>query len=532
MNELDILRRFDALAEKRSRWEDLWRECQDYVLPEKGGVFDSTAPLALSRFAAALESVLTPRSQKWHSLKTGIEELDKQHDVTSYLEEVADALFRARYRPEANFANQINEVYLSLGVYGTAVLFIDDEVGRGLRYRCLPLSECFFAENRAGQVDTVFRQYKLTARQAVQEFGEENLPDDIRRDASEPRNQEKEHEFLHAVFPREDFELKAKTPQKMPVASYHLAKDKRKIVRESGYRVMPYAVTRYQTTAGDLYGRSPAMTVLADIKQVNEMEKTLMRAGQKAVDPPLLLPDDDVLNAFSLRAGALNYGGLDEQGRQRVQPLQLGARLDIGAEMLEQKRKVINDAFLVNLFMILVEAPTMTATEVMYRAQEKGQLLAPAMGRQQAELLAPIIRRELDILTSAGVIPEAPEALAAVDGEVTISYDAPLSRAQKGEEATAILNTFQAVAPLAQVDPNALAVFKISEAVRIMAAANGVPQKAIWTEEELQAKEAAAKEEAQMREQVQMMLEAVPAAAGAAESMARAESTMMGVNNA
>ncbi len=118
-----------------------------------------------------------------------------------------------------------------------------------------------------------------------------------------------------------------------------------------------------------------------------------MRAAHKIVDPPLLLQEDGVLQAFNTRPGALNYGGVNERGEQMVRPLETGARVDIGMDMMDQRRKVINDAFLITLFQILVEAPNMTATEAMLRAQEKGALLAPTMGRQQSEMLGPMIER-------------------------------------------------------------------------------------------------------------------------------------------
>lgn len=113
------------------------------------------------------------------------------------------------------------------------------------------------------------------------------------------------------------------------------------------------------------------MTVLPDIKMLNEMSKTVIRAAHKIVDPPLLLQEDGALQAFDMRPSALNFGGVNEQGQQLVHPLITNARVDIGMDMMEQRRKVINDAFLVTLFQILVDAPQMTATEAMLRAQER-----------------------------------------------------------------------------------------------------------------------------------------------------------------
>jgi hypothetical protein len=79
--------------------------------------------------------------------------------------------------------------------------------------------------------------------------------------------------------------------------------------------------------------------------------------------------------------------------------------------MLAEGRAIINDSFLVTLFQILIDSPQMTATEVLQRAQEKGALLSPTMGRQQSEFLGPTIERELDVLAQQGMIPPMPAIL-------------------------------------------------------------------------------------------------------------------------
>lgn len=476
-----VLRRFEALEGGRGQFEAAWRQCSDYVLPRLGRdrrnpglIFDSTAPLALGRFASALEAILTPRGQKWHGLSPVPAGLERNSRVAAYLEEVRDLIFANRLDPEANFYNQIVEAYLSLGVHGTAVLLVDEEPGQGLRYQCIPIYEVYLAQNAAGRVDTVFRAYRLTARQAAAEFGD-SLPEEICRDAESPANMEREHEFIHGVFPRGDFDPRRHDALNMPWASVHLARGRRRIVRESGYRTMPYAVSRFTVAPGEVYGRSPAMEVMPDIVQVNAMKKTMLRAAEKMVNPPLLTPEDDVLTAFSLKAGSINYGGLDEQGRQRVVPLQIGGNLPIGMEMINEARQTINEAFYINLFQILVETPQKTATEVMERAQEKAQLLAPVMGRQQSELLRPIIEREVDILSAAGVIPPPPEEMARLGGEVLPRYESSMAAALAGSEGTAVLQAFQGLAALAQHQPDVLDNIDFDQAGRIIIRSFGAP---------------------------------------------------------
>jgi hypothetical protein len=284
---------------------------------------------------------------------------------------------------------------------------------------------------------------------------------------------------------------------------------------EGGYQSFPYAVSRYVTSPKEIYGRSPAMLVLPDIKMINEMSKTVLRAAHKAVDPPLLLQEDGVLQAFNARPSALNFGGINERGEQMVRPLETGANVNLGLDMMEQRRKVINDAFLITLFQILVDAPTMTATEAMLRAQEKGALLAPTMGRQQSEMLGPMIERELDILARAGVLPEMPDELREAQGEVQIEYISPLNRAQRAEDGVAILRTLESVTGLAQFDPDVLMVFDSKKIARELADINGVPAKVLRSEEEI----AFMKDQQAQQQQLAQLLEAAPVVANSAKTL-------------
>ena len=528
----DIIRRQEKMATDRAVFDSHWREIAERILPRadhfrvnrQAGdkhtekIFDATANLALERFAAAMESMLTPRTQRWHKLKTGVDELDQDPGVMAYLDEVTKILFSVRYSPKANFASQANECYMSLGAFGTGGMFIDDLVGRGIRYRSVALSEMYVAENHQGMIDTVHRRFQMTVRQAAQLWGRDKLSEKM-KNALE-KSPEQTFEFIHAVSPREDVDYQKKNYKGMPIASCYVSIDGRNIMSEGGYRSMPYAVGRYVTGPKEVYGRSPAMTVLADIKMLNEMSKTVIRAAHKLVDPPLLLQEDGALAAFDLRPGALNYGGVNEQGQQLVHALQTNARVDIGLDMMEQRRKTINDAFLVTLFQILVDAPQMTATEAMLRAQEKGALLAPTMGRQQSEFLGPLIEREIDILARAGVLPPMPDVIREAGGLVDIEYVSPLNRAQRSEEGVAILRTLESLAPLAQIDPRVMMVFDPEKTARELADINGVPAKVMRTPDQIKDME---DQQAQAAQAAQL-LQAAPVASGVVKDLAQAQS--------
>ena len=184
---------------------------------------------------------------------------------------------------------------------------------------------------------------------------------------------------------------------------------------------------------------------------------------------------------------------------------------------------MINDAFLVTLFQILVDQPQMTATEALIRAQEKGQLLAPTVGRQQSEMLGPQINREFNILARQGALPELPPVLAEA-GDYEITYESPAMRMQRSEELVGIQRTIEILMPFIQTDPSVLGIFKVDDVVRLAAEINGAPTSILHTEDEMEQMRQMQAQQAQQQQQMQQMQQMAPAM----KDLAQAQEAMPG----
>jgi len=321
-----IVKEWEQLSGNRGTWESHWQEIADRMYPSmnrnfvthqnltKGDkrneqLFDSTASLALSKFAAILDSLLTPVNQKWHRLISSSDELNKNREVNMWFDDVNRTLFKQRYSPKANFASQNQLNFKSLGAFGSGALYIDPLGSEpGLRYKNVHLGEAYFVENHQGIVDKVIRNFAMTARQIHQRWGE-RTPEKVR--TALEQNGEKEFYVLHYVGPRENVDPTRDDFRGMPHVSYYLVQECREIMEEGGYTTFPYAVSRYEQSPNEVYGRSPAMEVLPSIKTLNEQKKTLLKQGHRAVDPVLLVHDDGILDTFSMKPGHANAGGVE-----------------------------------------------------------------------------------------------------------------------------------------------------------------------------------------------------------------------------
>jgi hypothetical protein len=530
------LQRLGNLRTDRSNFNNQWEEGASLVLPAHrdtflgGGVganlgsegakkterqFDATAAFAVQRFASVIESLVTPQSAMWHRIVPVDKMLKRNRAVRMYFDDINDLLFSYRYRPIANFVGNSQQVYLGLGAYGNGVLYTDQPDGaKGLRYRNIHLGEAYFVQNHALIIDTLYRSFYLTASQIVQQFGDA-APDAIKQAAASATQSETKYEIVHCVYPRTDYNPVRVDAMGMKFASLYIAVNDKKIMREGGYNTFPYSITRYTQAPGEVYGRGPTQWVLPSIKLLNEEKKAVIKQAHRTLEPVLLSHDDGNLGSFSMKAGALNPGGLNKDGKRLIDVLPTG-NITVGDKAMEIEKAIINDAYLITLFQILVETPQMTATEVLERAREKGMLLAPTAGRIQAEFLGPLAERDLDLLARQGLLPTPPAILrdAQEGAEYKLEYDSPMSRMQRSEKASGFLRALDMAGNYAKntMDPAPLDWFNFDAAMPEILDIQGAPAAWTRTQEEVDAVREQRAEQAQQ----QQMVDAAPALASMA----------------
>jgi len=490
-----ITSRLQVMKAKRHQWEPMWKkaaelcsidasiyeEAENHKYKQK--VFDTTARNSLTYFAASFKSILVPSTQKWHSLKPTNPLLEKDEEVFAYLQDVRDLLFKVRYAANSQFPYQTDILFNQIGVYGHAVWYVGDNIGKGIIYKCIPINEVYVDEDAEGRIDTVYREFTLTARQAFQEYGEA-LSEDIKKHVSS--NPDQKFKFIHAVEPRKDFNPQSMGVDRFPIASYHIEDGTRKVIRESGYRTMPYMVPHFLKQPDSPYGDSPALQAFYDMLTANEMGKTILRTGQLQANPPVLT-GHSVVDASKLgQAGAIIRGGVDSQGRPMAVSMQYGNNLNISADMLMQTQAAIQRAFLVPLFQALTQEKQMTATEVEKREMEKAMVLAPMCERISAEWLSAMITREIDILSQYGYLDNVPDALMH-DGSIAIEFESPYIRMQETSQIVGLYKTIEAAATMSQTDPTVLDAFNMQKALRKIAQFNDVDHDVMRTEDEIKA---------------------------------------------
>ena len=516
-----LLERFGKAECARSNYETIWDEISKYVLPDRGDfsvtrvpgarlhrqTYDDTAKHAAQKLASLYSSELTNTATDWFGLRILDKEIKDIPEVKSWLKDSTKIMLDILSSPKNKFPDAMSELYLDYVVYGTGCLFITNNKNK-LSFRTFHLSQIFILENFEGVVDTVFRKFKITLRQAIQEYGLESLSAKA-RDLAKKEQWDQELDFLHVAMPRKDFVKGSKKPSNLPIASYYVDLTHKHMVRESGFHEMPYVVPRFSKISGEVYGTGPAWTSLSTIRRLDVMAKDVLIGTSKQGNPTYIANDESVMLPLNIVPGGVVYGEFLDGGRPPITTIPTGADFRAAMQLMDESRQQINEAFFVDQ-LTLPKLDRATATEVQTRKSDRLRLLGPQLARFQAEGLGPIIDRVFNIILRAGVLPEAPQILEGRNVEV--EYLGPLVKLQRAGENDAIVRAFSKIAPLVQIFPDITDLFKGIETAEVIAENEGYPQKGMNSPleiDQIRQDRAAQQQEQQAMQQAMQLSEGV-----------------------
>ncbi|HYD30080.1 MAG TPA: portal protein [Azospirillaceae bacterium] len=467
-----LLDRYAAAKARRAPWESHWQECYDHALPQGPGftrnaqpgerkvdrLFDGTAPDAVDQLAASLLGQLTPPWSRWFGLVPGPDLSPAERDaVTPLLDKAAQSV--QTHFDRSNFAVEMHQCYLDLVTGGTGCLLLEEAPPgdrSGLRFTAVPLAEAVLEEGGEGRLDTTFRRSELTLTQLEARFPRAPLPDQVR--AAGTRDPQARFVVVESVVPD------GPAYRYTVVLDSHLAEPA--TLAEGRFGQSPFINFRWLKAPGEVYGRSPVMKALPDIKTANKVVELVLKNASIAVTGIWQADDDGVLNPATIRLvpGTIIPKAVGSAG---LTPLQAPGRFDVSQLVLDDLRARIRHALLVDR-LGPVNDQRMTATEVLERSAEMSRILGATYGRLQSELLTPLILRAVAILRRRGEIPDI-----AVDGRlVELQYRSPLAQAQALRDVQATLRWLESASALGA---DAMATVDAPAAARWLGEAYGVP---------------------------------------------------------
>lgn len=522
--------RWGQLKNERASWMAHWKEISAYLLPRSGrfflddrnkgwrrhnNIYDSTGTRSLRVLAAGMMSGMTSPARPWFRLNTPDPDLAKNGEVKIWMNDVT---MRMRdVFAKSNTYRAFHSMYEELGAFGTGASIITSDFKDVIHHYPLTTGEYCIATNWKGEVDTIYREFEMCVSAIVKEFGYDkcsmavkNLYDRGTLDAWVT--------IIHAIEPRGDRDHRKKDALNMAWGSWYFESGAGPghYLSESGFTDFPAIAPRWQISGGDIYGNSPGMEALGDIKQLQQEQLRKAQGIDYMTKPPLQVPSNLKNRDVDSLPGGITF--VDAGPNQGIRP-QFETKLDLNALLgdIQDVRERIKGSFYADLFLMISgqDDPRMTATEVAERHEEKLLMLGPVLERLQTEMLDPVIELTFQRMMQAQIVPPPPAALQGKD--LNIEYVSMLAQAQAAVGTNSVDRFTGAMMNLSQVKPSVLDKFDEDEWADAYSDMLGIDPNLILANDKVVA---IRKARAQAQQQAQAQ-QAAPQQAAAAKSISQ-----------
>ena len=469
----ELLTRWGHLRSERATWWSHWQEVTTYLLPRNGryfeqdrnkghrrhnSIYDNTGTRALRTLGAGMMAGATSPARPWFRLGTADPDLNKYPPVQLWLADVTERMQLVFQK--SNTYRTLHGIYEELGAFGTAGSIVLPDSKNAIHHYPVTIGEYAIASDYQGRVNTLYREFQKTVGEVVREFGYNKCSTSV-KNLYDRGSLDQWITLVHAIEPRDDrerdFSKKDNMNMKYKSCYFEIGGDGEDVLRESGYRDFPAIVPRWGIAGGDVYGNSPGMEALGDIKQLQHEQLRKAQGIDYQTKPPLQVPsylkNRDV---DSLPGGVTFIDGA--QGKIET-AFNVNLNLQHLLMDIQDVRGRINSSFYADLFLMLANATDtrMTATEVAERHEEKLLMLGPVLERLHNELLDPLIDNTFNRMIEAGLVPPAPEELQGMD--LSVEFVSMLAQAQRAIGTNSVDRYTSSMGMIAQMKPDVLDKF-------------------------------------------------------------------------
>lgn len=468
-----LVARWGQLSNERASWIPHWREISEYLLPRSGrflvtdrnkgdkkhnAIFDSTGTRALRILAAGMMAGMTSPARPWFRLTTSDPQLDESAAVKAWLADVTRIM--QMVFSKSNTYRALHSMYEELGAFGTGSSIVLADFDSVIHHYPLTTGEFAMAADHRGRVNTLYREFQVTVGQMVREFGRSKCSPTV-QSLFDRGNLETWVTITHAIEPRTDREAGKRDDRNMAWKSVYFEHggNEDQLLRESGFKEFPALCPRWATSGGDIYGNSPAMEALGDIKQLQHEQLRKAQGIDYKTKPPLQVPTSMKSRDVDTLPGGVSF--VDAASATGGIRTAFDVNIDLSHLLadIQDVRERIKGSFYADLFLMLANNTNtnMTATEVAERHEEKLLMLGPVLERLHNEILDPLIEMTFSRMVEANIVPPPPDELQGM--ELNVEFVSMLAQAQRAIATNSVDRFVGNLGALAQIKPEVLDKF-------------------------------------------------------------------------
>lgn len=521
-------KQLSQLKAERLSFEPHWRELSDFTRPRStrftasevsrgdrrnSKIIDPAAVMAARTLSSGMMSGITSPARPWFRLATPDRDLMDYGPVKLWLETVEQRMNEVFNR--SNLYQSLPLMYEDLGTFATGAMAVVADPQRVIRTVPFPTGSFYIANGADLSVDTAVREFSMTVRQVITEFGMDAVSDTVKSQWNSGQYGQWVN-VVHAVYPNLDRQTgKLEAKHKAYKSVYYEANSTDdKLLRESGYDEFPIMAPRWEVNGEDVYGSScPGMVALGSVKALQLLQRRKAQMIDKITNPPLQAPASIKSQRISTIPGGINYLPMADVNNQ-IKPLfQIPANGTNGLlEDIQDTRQIIDHAYFVDLFRMMqtVNTRSMPVEAVAEMREEKLLMLGPVLQRLDSELLDKLINRTFSVMAENNLLPVPPDEMQGM--QLKVEYISVMAQAQKAIGVSSIERFIGFTSGIGQFKPDALDKINVDETIDAYAASIGVPPSVVATNEQVaQIRENRAQQQA-MTQQMQMAQAAVDGA--------------------
>ena len=545
-----FLIRRGALQTERSSYIGQYQELSKLITPRtgrflvtdrnKGGkrhnnIIDNAGSNGLRVLGAGLMAGMTSPARPWFRLGLADRSLMEYGPVKIWLAAVTD-IMRTVFT-KSNTYRALHMLYEELGAYGTGASIVMDDFEDVIRHYPATCGEYMIATDHRGEVCTLYREFDMTVAAIVAEFGIDAVSPSVRNMFKSGNNLDAWVTVMHIIEPNRDRDVKNPFSKNLPWTSIYMELagqpagqlNENQFLREKGFKRFPALCPRWHTAGGDIYGDSPGMEALGDVKQLQHGQLRKTQGIDYRVKPPIQVPTSMKNQPLATLPGGVSYYDQTTPHGGIRSAFDVNLSLTEQLEDIRDVRQRIRGTFYVDLFLMLAQNDSpdasrqpITAREVAERHEEKLLMLGPVLERLHNELLKPKIDLTFDRMIEARIVPPPPQEL---NGhELQVEFISMLAQAQRAIGVQGVDRLVQTVGTIATFQrnsgmaPTALDKLDVDEIVDQYADMLGVdPNLVIANDQVAVIRKQRAEVQAQAAKQQQM-----EAAANTAKTLAQA----------
>ncbi|HCT3282675.1 TPA: phage tail protein [Morganella morganii] len=524
-------KQLSQLKAERLSFEPHWRELSDFTRPRStrftasevnrgdrrnSKIIDPAAVMAARTLSSGMMSGITSPARPWFRLATPDRDLMDYGPVKLWLETVEQRMNEVFNR--SNLYQSLPLMYEDLGTFATGAMAVVADPQRVIRTVPFPTGSFYIANGADLSVDTAVREFSMTVRQVITEFGMDAVSDTVKSQWNSGQYGQWVN-VVHAVYPNLDRQTgKLEAKHKAYKSVYYEANSTDdKLLRESGYDEFPIMAPRWEVNGEDVYGSScPGMVALGSVKALQLLQRRKAQMIDKITNPPLQAPASIKSQRISTIPGGINYLPMADVNNQ-IKPLfQIPANGTNGLlEDIQDTRQIIDHAYFVDLFRMMqtVNTRSMPVEAVAEMREEKLLMLGPVLQRLDSELLDKLINRTFSVMAENNLLPVPPDEMQGM--QLKVEYISVMAQAQKAIGVSSIERFIGFTSGIGQFKPDALDKINVDETIDAYAASIGVPPSVVATNEQV----AQIREQRAQQQAIAQQMQMAQAAVGGAQAL-------------